>query len=227
MEGLAIMSVPPQQRIAFFGDQPIILAGLQALVGAVPGANMIGMPLTTFDAVEFTRSQSPEVAIICTGTLRPAGLAFLRRILGVSPLILILLVCDDRDARSIKAAFHLGISGYLLNGASSDRLLQALAAVRGGRLYLDGGLEVSLPELRRSLGRALDRPGGLGDDLSDRELQVLRLVVSSNSNKSIAHQTGLSIRSVETYRFRACKKLGLSSRSEIMRYGSDRGWAHF
>lgn len=219
MEGLAIMPVPSQQRIALFGDQPIMLAGLNALVGAVPGATVIGVPLTMFDAVEFIRSQSPEVAIICIGTLRPAGLAFVRRIMGVSPLILILLVCDDRDVRSIKAAFHLGIAGYLLNGASSDRLLQALAAVRGGGLYLDGGLEVSL-----SVGSMLSRPGDVGDDLSEREMQVLRLVVSSNSNKSIAHQTGLSVRSVETYRFRACRKLGLSSRGDIMRYGSDRGW---
>lgn len=222
MEGLAIMPAPSPQRIVLFGDQPIMLAGLNALVSAIPGATIIGVPLTMFDAVEFTRSQSPEVAIICIGTLTPASLAFLGRILGVSPLILILLVCDDRDARSIKAAFRLGIAGYLLNGASSDRLLQALAAVRGGGLYLDGGLEASL-----SMGTLLRRPRGAGDDLSEREMQVLRLVVSSNSNKSIARQTGLSIRSVETYRFRACRKLGLSSRGDIMRYGSDRGWTFF
>jgi|GEM_PF-5559861 len=215
------MPAPSQQRIAFFGDQPIMLAGLSALVGAVPGATIIGLPLTMFDAVEFTRSQSPEVAIICIGTLTPASLAFLGRILGVSPLILILLVCDDRDARSIKAAFRMGIAGYLLNGASSDRLLQALAAVRAGGLYLDGALEASL-----SIGTLLERSGA-GDDLSEREMQVLRLVVSCNSNKSIARQTGLSVRSVETYRFRACRKLGLSSRGDIMRYGSDRGWTFF
>jgi len=221
LEGLVKMSAPSQQRIALFGDQPIMLAGLNALVGAVPGAAIIGVPLTMFDAVEFTRSQSPEVAIICIGTLTPASLAFLGRILDVSPLILILLVCEDRDARSIKAAFRMGIAGYLLNGASSDRLLQALAAVRGGGLYLDGALEASL-----SIGTLLDRSGA-GDDLSEREMQVLRLVVSCNSNKSIARQTGLSVRSVETYRFRACRKLGLSSRGDIMRYGSDRGWTFF
>jgi DNA-binding NarL/FixJ family response regulator len=216
--------MPPlsHQRVALFGDQPIMLAGLGALVGAVPGTNIIGVPLTMFDAVEFTRSQSPDVAIISIGTLRPAGLAFLRRILGVSPLILILLVCDDRDARSIKAAFRLGIAGYLLNGASIDGLQQALRAVRGGGLYLDGGLEVSL-----LMGSMPSGPSGVGDDLSTREMQVLRLVVSSNSNKSIADQTGLSVRSVETYRFRACRKLGLSSRGDIIRYGSDRGWALF
>ncbi|MFM9616250.1 helix-turn-helix transcriptional regulator, partial [Streptomyces niveiscabiei] len=73
----------------------------------------------------------------------------------------------------------------------------------------------------------LSRPSGAGDDLSEREMQVLRLVVSCNSNKSIAHQTGLSIRSVETYRLRACRKLGLSSRADIMRYGSARGWTLF
>lgn len=213
------MPAPSQQRIALFGDQPIMLAGLNALVGAVPGATIIGVPLTMFDAVEFIRSQSPEVAIICIGTLTPASLAFLGRILGISPLILILLVCDDRDSRSIKAAFRLGIAGYLLNGASSDRLQQALAAVRGGGLYLDGGLEASLSTL-------LSRPSGAGD-LSEREVQVLRLVVSCNSNKSIARQTGLSVRSVETYRLRACRKLGLSSRGDIMRYGSDRGWTPF
>jgi DNA-binding NarL/FixJ family response regulator len=189
-------------------------------LSAVPGATIIGVPLTTFDAVEFIRSQSPEVAIICIATLTPASLAFLRRILGVSPLILILLVCDDRDARSIKVAFHIGIAGYLLNGASRDRLLQALAAVRGGGLYLDGGLEASLSTL-------LGRPSGAGDDLSEREMQVLRLVVSCNSNKAIARQMGLSVRSIETYRFRACRKLGLSSRGDIMRYGSDRGWNFF
>lgn len=221
LEGLVKMPAPSQQRIALFGDQPIMLAGLNALVGAVPGTAIIGVPLTMLDAVEFTRSQSPEVAIICIGTLTPASLAFLGRILGVSPLILILLVCEDRDARSIKAAFRMGIAGYLLNGASSARLLQALAAVRGGGLYLDGALEASL-----SIGTLLDRSGA-GDDLSEREMQILRLVVSCNSNKSIARQTGLSVRSVETYRFRACRKLGLSSRGDIMRYGSDRGWTFF
>lgn len=227
MEGLAIMPAPSPQRIALFGDQPIMLAGLNALVGAVPGATIIGVPSTMFDAVEFIRSQSPEVAIISIGTLRPAGLAFVRRILGVSPLILILLVCDDRDASAIKAAFQLGIAGYLLNGASNDRLLQALKAVRAGGLYLDGGLALSMRELRRPIGSMESRLDNPDDALSEREIQVLRLVVSNNSNKSIAHQTGLSVRSVETYRFRACRKLGLSSRGDIMRYGSDRGWTLF
>lgn len=78
------MPTPSPQRIALFGDQPIMLAGLGALVGVVPGTNIIGVPLTMFDAVEFIRSQSSEVAIICISTWRPAGLAFLRRILGAS-----------------------------------------------------------------------------------------------------------------------------------------------
>jgi len=60
LEGLVKMPAPSQQRIALFGDQPIMLAGLNALVGAVPGAAIIGVPLTMFDAVEFTRSQSPK-----------------------------------------------------------------------------------------------------------------------------------------------------------------------
>ncbi len=185
MEGLAIMPAPFQQQIALFGNQPIMLAGLNALVGAVPGATIIGVPLTMFDAVEFTRSQSPEVAIICIGTLTPASLAFLGRILGISPLILILLVYDDCDARSIKAAFRLGIAGNLLNGASSDRLLQALAAVQGGGLYLDGGLAVSL-----SMGSVPSRPSGADDDLSEREMQALRS--SSRAIRTRASHTRLA-----------------------------------
>jgi two-component system response regulator NreC len=118
----------------------------------------------------------------------------------------------------------VGASGYILKHTAADALIQAIRTVAAGGLYL----EPSLGE--HVVDRYVRRPTAvtelLGAELSEREREVVQRVVQGFSNKDIATQLNLSVKTVETYRARALEKLGLTSRAALVRYALERGWLH-
>jgi len=117
-----------------------------------------------------------------------------------------------------------GASGYLLKKAAADELIGAIRTVASGGTHLDSGLANRVVDTyvgRQTFGTA-PREG----QLSEREAEVLRLIALGHSNKEAAAQLGISVRTIETYKVRLMEKLGLGSRSEIVRYAIQQGWLH-
>jgi len=146
------------------------------------------------------------------------GLHAIPEILKNDDLVHILLLTMHEEPAYLRSALATGASGYVLKKSVDADLLSAIRAVHKGRTYVDSEMANGLFQ------NALPRRGHkLTDVLSERELQVLKLVAEGFSSREIAEQIFVGIKTVETYRGRLAEKLGLKSRAEIVRYALEVG----
>jgi two-component system response regulator NreC len=123
------------------------------------------------------------------------------------------LTMQDETAFA-REALQAGVLGYILKEAASEELVKAVRMAAEGRTYLQ-------PELGARL--AAEPDAATPDDLSERELEVLRLIALGHTNNEIAEQLYLSVRTVESHRAHIQQKLGMTTRSELVRYAIERG----
>jgi two-component system response regulator NreC len=113
-----------------------------------------------------------------------------------------------------RQALASGVMGYVLKEAADDELVEAVRRAAAGDTYLNPRLGAKL---------AAEPPPGPPDGLSEREVEVLRMIALGHTNAEIAEQLYLSVRTVETHRAHIQQKLRLASRSELVRYALDHG----
>ncbi|SFI03778.1 DNA-binding response regulator, NarL/FixJ family, contains REC and HTH domains [Bosea sp. OK403] len=213
-------------RIILVDDHPIILTGLRALVLGLPDLEFVGQATSGSQALALVRDRNPDIVILDMGLPGMSGLALAERILEGAPATLIVMLTHYEESSYVQKALKTGIRGYVLKASSSDKVTQAIRTVLSGGIYIDSELEEFRSEWIRKLSQAPSpAPAAVANGtLTNREVQVLRLAAVGHSNKEIARRVGLGIKSVETYRYRACKKLMLHSRLDIIRYGASHGW---
>jgi DNA-binding NarL/FixJ family response regulator len=204
-------------RVLLADDHAVLRAGLRAIIDAEPDLEVIGEAASVADAGEQALSVGPDVLVLDLNM--PGGDSFaligLVRAGRPNTRVLILTMHDDPEyARSSLAA---GASGYVVKTADAGELVAAVRAVHHGRTFLDvghGGTPPPPPARLPNQGShaAAESP------LSEREEQVLRLLADGYTNKQIADELELSVKTVETYRARVMQKLELHSRAELVRY---------
>lgn len=173
------------------------------------------------EAIQTARKTSPDVIILDVTMPERGGLHAIHDILKQNPDTRILLLTMHEELAYLRTALAAGASGYVLKKSVDADLLSAIRAVYKGRTYVDSELaseliQHALPERARSLNKVTEV-------LSERELQVLKLVAEGFSSREIAQQIFVSVKTVETYRGRFAEKLGLSSRADIVRYALETG----
>lgn len=212
-------------RAILVDDHAVVLEGLRALIGAMPDVTVVGMGSTGAQAIALVRETTPDIAVIDMGLPGLNGVETAKRMLAIAPELRIVMLTHFEEPTFVQKALAAGVRGYVLKGSPSDKILQAIRTVQSDGVYIDSKLEEFRSEWvrkhaksRATLAENRDTP------LTERELQVLRLAAIGHSNKDIARKIGIGVKSVETYRFRACRKLSLTSRLDIIRYGATHGW---
>jgi DNA-binding NarL/FixJ family response regulator len=161
------------------------------------------------------------------------GIELARRIARDYPAVRLLTLTVHEDPGYLHETLAAGVRGYLLKRSAADELVRAIRAVAAGGLFLDpaiAGKAVAAPQVTpvlRQQGRISAREAALSAReaaLSAREEDVLRQTARGMGNKEIAAYLEISTKTVETYKARAIEKLGLRTRSDIVRYGAARGW---
>ncbi|SFB72507.1 DNA-binding response regulator, NarL/FixJ family, contains REC and HTH domains [Bosea sp. CRIB-10] len=212
-------------RLILVDDHPVILAGLRALVLDLPELELVGQASCASEAFALVRSQRPDVAILDMGLPGMSGLTLAERVLEEAPDMRIVMLTHYEEPSYVQKALRIGIRGYVLKASADEKVAQAIRTVLSGGVYIDSDLEDFRAEwILKLCPTAGAVPAAAADTLTYREMQVLRLAAVGHSNKEIARRIGLGIKSVETYRYRACKKLMLHSRLDIIRYGASHGW---
>jgi len=156
------------------------------------------------------------------------GLDALARIKDACPATKVLVLTMLDDAEYLREVLALGGSGFVLKQAAGDDLLTAIRTVQDGGVYLHPHHALALAEqeaddpVAGSSGSTGDRQPGL-HSLSEREAEVFRLVALGHSNAEIAKSMFLSVKTIETYKARLMKKLGLKTRAELVRHALDAG----
>jgi NarL family two-component system response regulator LiaR len=214
-----------EQRIMVLicDDQAIVRKGIRALLATEPSIEVIGEAENGQEAVSRVKELRPDVILMDLVMPEVDGVEATRRITSRQPeariLVLTSFATDDKVFPAIKA----GALGYLLKDSSPEALVQAIQHVYRGEPSLH-------PTIARRVLQELSRPEELeesprSDPLTERELEVLRLVARGLSNQQIANQLMISEATVRTHVSRILSKLHLASRIQAALYALDKGLA--
>jgi two-component system response regulator NreC len=213
----------PKIRIMIADDHAILRSGLKLLVDSQADMEVVAEAADGKQAIEKVRETAPDVALIDLSMPRTGGMEALQKITehGGKTQVVVLTMYDD--PAYLRSALAAGASGYVLKRAVDGDLLSAIRAVHRGGIFIDPSLAKVLVQdvVTNKQGRNGEaKPAKL---LSDREMQVLRLVARGYSSKQIAEQILVSAKTVETYRARLLEKLGLRTRSDLVAYAVHTG----
>ena len=211
-------SMPEAQpiRVAIIDDQEMVRQGFGALLGAQPDITVVGDTADGDAAVELVRRTRPHVLLMDIRMPRMNGLDATRAVLarpGDDNPRVIMLTTFDAD-EYVFAALRAGASGFLLKDASAEDLVQAVRIVAGGEALL-------APSVTRRLiadyaARPEPKQRATLSQLTERELEVMRLVASGQTNAELAAALFLSEQTVKTHVSRILSKLGLRDRTQIV-----------
>jgi two-component system response regulator NreC len=208
----------PAIRVLLVDDHAVLRAGLKVLINAQPDMEVVAEAGEGEAAVARARQARPDVAVVDLTLPGMHGLQVIEALRGALPRTRILVLTMHDDPEYIRPALAAGASAYLVKHVADTELLSSIRAVHDGGtvVYLKAGRPALLPEERAGAGRGPAR-------LSARERDVLRLIASGHTQQEIARRLHIRPKTVETYRSRLSKKLGFSTRAELVRYALDTG----
>jgi DNA-binding NarL/FixJ family response regulator len=202
-------------RILLADDHAVVRFGLRALL-EISGLEVVAEAGEGREALRLAEQLAPDVAILDIAMPGLNGIDAAELLRARSPHTRIVILSMYADSEHVHRAFAAGASAYLLKGSASEDIVTAVRQVMVGRRYVS-------PEL--SLLDPVRRPGEAGPlaSLSARERQVLQLVVEGHSSTEIAAIVHLSPKSVDTYRSRLMKKLGVSDVTALVKFAMQHG----
>ncbi|HWX74360.1 MAG TPA: response regulator transcription factor, partial [Solirubrobacteraceae bacterium] len=165
-------------------------------------------------AARYVRGHHPTVLVLDLNMPGGSSLGAIPTIRESSPQTQIVILTMQEEPAFAREALTAGAIAYVLKEAADEELVEAVRRAARGERYLNPRLGAAL---------AAEPPRSTPDDLSEREVQVLRLIALGHTNAEIAEQLFLSVRTVETHRAHIQQKLRLSSRAELVRYALERG----
>ena len=207
-------------RVLLADDHAVVREGLRALLNSDPRFEIVGDAsdgLLTIAAVE---RLAPDVVVLDVSMPGMNGVQVARRLKELHPEVKTIALTVHEEGGYLRSLMDAGASGYVLKRSASSELLRAIETVAEGGIHLDSAIASQLVN-RLGQRRATSLPTAA---LSEREQEVMRYVAHGYSNKEIATKLDVSVKTIETYRYRASEKLGLSSRAELVRYAIGQGW---
>jgi DNA-binding NarL/FixJ family response regulator len=211
----------PRLRILLADDHVTMRRGLSLLIDNEPDMKVVSEVSDGGAAIRQAAALKPDVVVMDISMPGVNGLAATRALREQQPDVAIVTLTRHSDDAYVQELLRAGVSGYVLKQSAPNELLQAIRAAAAGGQYLDSTLTARVTAL--VLGRA-NRPKGSTVALTDREADVLRLIACGYSNKEIAGQLSLSVKTIEAHKANAMRKLGLSGRIGIVQYAVLQGW---
>jgi DNA-binding NarL/FixJ family response regulator len=207
----------PPARVLIVDDHPAVREALSIRISKVPDMVVCGEAEDEGSALQLVAKLQPDVAIIDISLKTGDGIDLIKRIKARDENVRMLVWSMHSETLYAERALRAGALGYITKEQATDRIVEAIRQVLDGKVYLSPAMTDKL--LQRAVG---DGGASLGhspvESLSDRELEVFRLVGRGVKTHEIAAQLHLSIKTVETYRDRIRSKLGLVDGAELARY---------
>ncbi len=209
-------------RIFLAEDHVMVRTGLKTLIDAEKDMEVVGEASDGTTAVKKASELRPDVAVMDISLPQLSGTQATQQLKQSCPEVHVLALTVHEDKSYLREVLEAGASGYVLKRAAAEDLIRAIRLVAGGNVYLDPHMAGSIVGtlMRKRSPKQLVQ----GNQLSDREMEVLRLIAKGYSNKEIAGQLNLSVKTIETYKTRSMDKIGLHSRTDIVRYAYHQGW---
>jgi two-component system response regulator NreC len=200
--------------IVLADDHTVVRNALRLLLDAEPGFEVVAEAGDAEAAVRYVRGHKPTVLILDLNMPGRSSLEAVPEIRTASPGTEIVVLTMQNEPVYARRALQAGVRGYVLKEAADAELVQAVRSAALGDTYLQ-------PTLGAKLAAGADERNG--DELSERERDVLRLIALGHTNAEIAERLYISIRTVESHRAHIQQKLRVSSRAELVRYALSHG----
>jgi len=198
-------------KVVIADDHAVVRSGLRLLLENEDGLHVVAEAGTVPDAMRMVRAHRPRVAVLDLNMPGGSVLEAIPELRTSTPETAIVVLTMQSDPAFARQALQNGALGFVLKEAADEELLEAVRLAAQGETYLN-------PRLGARLAAQPPAPPGPPDDLSPRELDVLRLLALGHTNAEIGGQLYLSVRTVETHRSHIQQKTGRATRAELVRY---------
>jgi two-component system response regulator NreC len=210
-------------RILIAEDHETVREGLKLIVESQEDMEVVGEAGDGREAIRRAQELAPDIVLMDVSMPKLNGLLASAKLKRIMPDVKILTLTRHTDEAYLQELLQAGVSGYVLKQSASKELLRAIRAVAAGDNYLDPAITGKVFNgYVEKLGKL--RGDTQGAQLSGRESETLRLIALGYSNKEIAEQFDLSVKTIETHKANALQKLNLTSRKDIIRYAILQGW---
>ena len=209
-------------RILLADDHLTVRYGLKLMIDQQPDMKVVAEASDGRAALELAQASEFDVIVLDISMPGMNGLEATRQLRQLRPGIAIVTLTRHSDDAYLQELLRAGVSGYVLKQSPPAELLQAIRAAAAGGQYLDSSLtaRVTAAFVSREGKQSKKAEGAI----SERESEVLRLIASGYSNKEIAAQLSLSVKTIEAHKANALRKLDLNGRIDIVRYAKLQGW---
>lgn len=201
-------------RILIADDHQIMRAGLKSLLRSDSGIEVIGEAKNSNEMLSLVNELKPDIVLMDISMPGNEKLETLQKTVSISPKIRVLILTMHEDSALLQECLRLGAHGYIIKRAAESELIDAIYAIHKGIVYVHPSLIQSLVAIPQHNKTKIKN----GEDLTNRELDVLLLIVEGNTNRQISQKLQISIRTVETHRANIMDKLDLHSRVDLVRY---------
>jgi two-component system response regulator NreC len=200
-------------RLVIADDHAVVRTGLKLLLQAEDGLSVAAEAGEIDTTMRMVRAHRPDVLVLDLNMPGPASLPAIPELAQQTAVVVLTMQNDPAFARQ---ALQAGALGYVLKEAADAELVSAVRAAADGRTYLN-------PELGARMAAAPPAPTGPPDDLTERELEILRLIALGHTNAEIGGRLYLSVRTIESHRAHIQQKTRRGTRAELVRYALDHG----
>ena len=208
-------------------DHAVVRAGTRQLLERQLDMQVLGEAADGEEAVRLAKELKPDVVVMDVRMPKMSGVEATRRIKQETPEVAVLVLTAHDDDEYVFALLQTGANGYLLKTAETDELVRAIRAVAAGQSALDptvAGKVVAQFARGQPLSDMLVNVKDEYEGLTERELEILRLVGKGLTNKRIGKRLYISDRTVQAHLSNIFSKLGVESRTEAAMYAVRRGW---
>jgi DNA-binding NarL/FixJ family response regulator len=209
-------------RILLAEDHETVREGIKMLVNAQTDMEVVGEAGNGEIAVQKAQELHPDIVLMDVSMPKLNGLIATKRIKLDCPQVKILALTRHTDDGYIQQLIRAGANGYILKQSAPTELIRAIRTVSAGNSYLDTTLTEKVMGGYVRQSTALKNASKV--EITDRESEVIRLIAWGYSNKEIGARMEISVKTVEAHKANAMKKLGISSRIDIVRYAILQGW---
>jgi DNA-binding NarL/FixJ family response regulator len=211
-------------RILIGDDHATVRQGLKLLIDSQPDMGVVGEAADGDGVLRQAEALKPDVIVIDISMPGVNGLVATRTLKRAHPAVSIVALTRHDDDTYLDELLRAGASGYVLKQSAPIEFLQAIRVVAAGGIYLDPAMTSRVADgLLAGHAEVASQPRAR---LTGRETEVLRQIAVGHSNKEVAAQMKISVKTVEVHKANAMRKLGLTGRVDIIRYGVLQGWLY-
>lgn len=212
------MSASARARVFVVDDHPIVRQGLALLINSQPDLEVCGEAEETQAALAALDAARPDVLVVDISLSGPDGLDLVKAVRARTETLPVLMLSMHDESIYAERALRAGANGYIMKQEATDRLLTAIRRILNGEVYLSNRAASRMVQqyVKGPGGGRVRRPALAA--LSDRELEVFRLIGEGHSTRHIANDLHLSVKTVETHQAHIKEKLSLRSARELMQY---------